>query len=117
MKSGGGRGDGAGRITKNALITGIVLFIARAGDIRRQRHGAAGIKIDIFVQGNDSLAAICDLLNSQSDVVDLYRRANPHFASRLDQTLPTLLADALKKQKFDRAVIRQPARWKNAGVV
>ena len=117
MKTGRGRGDGAGRITKNGLITGRVLFIARAGDIRRQRHGAAGIKIDIFVQGNDALAGICDLLNPQSNVVDLSRRANPHFASRLDQTLPTLLAKAFDKQKFDRAVIRQSARWKNARVV
>src|SRR5205809_915991 len=117
MKTGGGRGDGASRMCKNGLVARRVLLIARPSDIRRQRHGAASIKIDILVQGNDALAAICDFLNSQSDVVDLCRRANPHFASRLGQTLPTLLADAFEKQKFDRAVIRQSARWKNAGVV
>ena len=33
----------------------------------------------------------------QSDVVDLCRRAKAHFASRLDQTLPTRWAEAFEK--------------------
>jgi hypothetical protein len=49
VNPGGGRGNRAGRLGKNGLVAGRVLLIAWPGDIRRQRGGAAGINIDIFV--------------------------------------------------------------------
>ena len=56
MQSGGRRGDRARRIRKNSLIARLILRVARAPDVRRQRHGTAGIKIDIFIQRDNALA-------------------------------------------------------------
>ena len=104
-------------MTKNSLVARRVFLIAGSGDIRRQRHGTAGIKIDIFLQCDNALAIGCNFLNPQSNIVDLCRRANAHFASRLDQAFPAFGAEALEKQKFNRAVIGESSRWKNARVV
>src|SRR6266581_3433313 len=88
MKTSRGRGNRASRMTKNSLVARRVFLIAGSGDIRRQRHGTAGIKIDTFLQCDNALAIGCNFLNPQSNIVDLRRRANAHFASRLDQAFP-----------------------------
>ena len=117
MKTGRGSGNRARRMSKNSLVARRIPFIAVPGDIRRQRHGTAGIKIDIFVQCHDALAIGCDLLNPQSDLGDLCCCANTHFASRPHQTLPMFRAEPFEKQKFNRAVVRESARWKHPRVV
>src|SRR5215469_5556345 len=117
MKSGCRRGDGASLLRENSLIARSVILIGWAADIRRQRHGTAGIKIDIFVQRDNALTLRCDRFDPQGDIVDLCRCANAHFPSRFDQTFPTRRTEAFEKQKLNHSIVRESPSWKNTRVV
>ena len=111
------RGNRAGRARKNSLISGQVFVIARPLDVGRQRHGTPGIRIELFIRCNDAFAIDRNLINAQYDIGDSRCRAYPHFSAWLDQTFPTLWTEPFEEQKFNRAIIGKPARWKNTRVV
>ena len=64
MQPGRRRGHGSVRMSKHRLVTRRVGFIATTVDVRRQRHGTAGINVDIFLQFDDALAVWPDSLNT-----------------------------------------------------
>ena len=117
MQTGGGRGDRARRLRKNRLIPRFILRVTLASDVRRQRHGTSGIKIDIFIQGNDPLAIRQDFFNARGYIVDLGCGAHAKFSTWSDQTFPARASETLDKQEFDRAIIGKFSRWNYARVV
>src|SRR6266581_4992842 len=71
MQTSGGGGNSARRLSKNSLVTHLILLIACATNVRRQWHRTTGIKIDIFIQHHDALTTGRDVLNLQNGIVDL----------------------------------------------
>src|ERR1700676_3727462 len=94
MEARGWRGDRAGRVREDSLITRIVFGIALTTEVWRQRHGTTRVKIDIFIERDDALAFTKHLFDARSHAVDFKRRADPHFAPGFGQTLPTQRAES-----------------------
>ena len=117
MQTSRGRGNRAGCVRKNSLISGQVFVVARPLDVGRQRHGTPGKRIELFIRCNDAFAVGRNLINAQCDLVDPCCRADPHFPAWLDQAFPALWAKPFEEQEFNRAIIGEPARWKNPCVV
>ena len=75
------------------------------------------VKIDIFIERNDSFAIGQKFFDPQLHVVDLRRRANAHFAAGFDQTFPARRSQLLQKQKVNRVIVRESARRQNPRVI
>src|ERR1051326_3555818 len=106
------RSDGAGLVGEYGLIALRISKVALATNVRRQRHRSVRVKIDVFIEPDDSLAVSQSFFNRQRDVVDLRRRANAHFAAWLSQTFPARGSKFLQKQKLDRVIVGNCARPK-----
>src|SRR5437763_15777595 len=117
METGRGRSDRARSLREHSLITLSVGGIALPSDVRRQRHRAVRINIDVFIQHNDSLAFRRNFFDPQLDVVDLRRRTDSHFPAGLHPTFPAPCSELFQKQELDRAVIRKSTRGENAGII
>ena len=105
METGGRRGERARCLGEDSLVTLAVCEVALATDVRRQRHRSVRIKIDIFVEFHHSFAVGQNFFDAQRHIVDLRRRADPHFAAGLDQTFPACRPDLFQKQKLDGVVV------------
>src|ERR1043166_4096439 len=106
------RSDGAGLVGEYGLIALRVSKVALPTNVRRQRHRSVRVKIDVFIEPDDSLAVSQSFFNRQRDVVDLRRRANAHFAAWLSQTFPARGSKFLQKQELDRVIVGKCARRK-----
>src|ERR1700686_1563097 len=117
MQTSGRRGNRAGRVRKNRLITRLILHVTLASDVRRQRHGTSGIQIDIFIQGHDPLALWQDFFNACDYMVDSGCGAHAKFSTGSNQTFPASASETLDKQEFDRTIIGEFSRWDYTRVV
>ena len=117
MQTGCRRSDRAGCLREDRLITRVVLEIAGAANIRRQRHRAARVKIDVSTQQDNALAVRQNFFDAQNHIVDLRHRSDPHFSSRLNEAFPAPAPESFQKQELNGAVVGEPSRRQNARVV
>src|SRR5262249_59626046 len=102
---------------KDVRQTATFRFTAWLMKIGGKGNGTAGINIDILVERDDPLAVCSDFIDAQARIAHSCRRADAHFAARVDHALPTRWPETLQKQEFNPAVIGESPCCQHARIV
>ena len=111
------RGDGSALAGKDRLITLRIRSLHFAIKVRRQRKFARCIEIDWSAKLNDPFALRANLHDDADHLADMHQRADPHFAPRLHETFPRILADHFEEEQLDAPIIGIDAGRDDARVV
>src|SRR5688572_24145577 len=117
MEPGRWRGDSAGRLREDRLVTLEVARITRPSDIGRKWDRPSLKEVFFPVERDHALALRADFFDAGRRTVNCRPGANPHLASRFDQALPTRRTESFEEQEFNLAVVRKSSCAHYARVV
>ena len=117
MQAGGRRGNGAGHLCENCLITLHIIWIAGPFDVGRKRNGTSLKEIIFAIERNHSLAIRADFFDTRRRAVDFRHVIDAHFSTRFNQHFQRAGPSCLEKENSILLSSENLRRAHHAGVV